>query len=195
MKTLIDFFKKEKTSKPMSDESDGSITSEFPGNFASIINENLFTDKNPPSEEPQVVVKVESILQNFLDQDFFNNGYQEGYHNHNQDMITSRTKQIKSEFRYIVDQVIETKRTKITELQCQCLDVDEVSDRLRRKLQIHIESTSSSIDKLEKEKELSVGEEGLVMHPIHKYRNGFIRGLELYHEEKFLGESTGFFND
>jgi hypothetical protein len=50
------------------------------------------------------------------------------------------------------------------------------------------------IDRLEKEKDLSVCDEGWVMRPVNNYRYGFLRGVERYNEERLIAGCTGLFN-
>ena len=197
MKTFFNFFKGKNATNVASVAKVNDGHSVFPNKFSTVVDEDLFVENKAPENEDSEQNKAnsESLLLQFLDQDFFNSGYQDGYHYHSQEMIANRIKQIKAEFRNVIDKVIENKRTKLTEFRCQGLDVEEVSDRLRKKIQLHIDSISASLDRLEKEKELSVSEEGLIMSPLHQFRNGFIRGLELYHEEKIIGDCTGLFND
>jgi hypothetical protein len=160
------------------------------------IPENLFVDNEPPSAEQESHKgQGEGVdIQQYLDQDFFNAGYKDGFDYHSQDTLTQHVKVIKSEFRMKIDLLIDLKKRNILELKNQDIEVDTMSERISRQINLLISDLTSTIESLEKEKELSSVEEGWIMKAIHAYRDGFFRGLEMYNNERLLGFSTGTFN-
>jgi hypothetical protein len=108
-------------------------------------------------------------------------------------MMNNRIKSMKAGFRYHLDLVIEEKRLSAVQLRTHHIDYDGLSDRMMRRIAVAEEEQMSLMVRLEKEKALSVEEEGWIMKPIHEYRDGFLRGAEAFSEEKLLAGSTGLF--
>jgi len=158
--------------------------------------EDLFVDHEPPQDERRSDASKDSKIdiQVFLDQDFLTQGFRDGYDYHSSETLTQQIKCIKTEFRIRLDLLIDLKRRKILQLQNQQFEVDGMSDRLNRQIDLFIKDLSQITDRLEKEKEHSAVDEGWIMKAINNYKSGFNRGLELYQEERLLGFNTGMFN-
>ena len=65
------------------------------------------------------------------------------------------------------------------------VDVSKVSEDTRQKLENTVDELNSSMDKLQKQKELSAENEGWVMNAIHSYHQGFVQGMNDF----ILGEN------
>jgi hypothetical protein len=108
--------------------------------------------------------------------------------------MLNRIKGIKETFRLLIDFTIERKRQKLLELRSHGIEIDGLSERIKRKVEAIETTYRDMIERLDREKERSADEEGWVMKPIYDYRDGFLRGAEQYNEEKIFATSTGMFN-
>ena len=108
-------------------------------------------------------------------------------------MLDNQIKAIKSEFRYFLDQKVDELRQEILKLSDQKINVSGLSDRMTQQLQLRIDLLDVNVLRLDREKEFSSQDEGMVMKCINQYRDGFIRGMETYQEEKIFAGSTGLF--
>jgi hypothetical protein len=154
--------------------------------------EDLFVDNNPPTQD--VAAQLQHIsLSSFLDRDYQRKGYEDGYSWHSAEMLDNQLKAIKSEFRYFLDQKVDELRQEILKLSDQKINVSGLSERMTQQLQLRIDLHDINLQRLEREKEFSSQDEGLVMKVVNQYRDGFIRGMETYQEEKVLAGSTGLF--
>jgi hypothetical protein len=154
--------------------------------------EDLFVDNIPPAQE--VTSQTPHIsISSFMDRDFHRKGYEDGYSWHSAEMLDNQVKAIKSEFRYFLDQKVDELRQEILKLSHHKINVSGLSERNTQQLQLQIDLYDVNIQRLEREKELSSQDEGLVMKVINQYRDGFIRGMETYQEEKIFAGSTGLF--
>lgn len=193
MKWLSQMFKEKSDVDTLTADTTGNPS--INGNRIPIL-ENLFVDHEPPiqeqskSSEPSEGVNI----QLFLEQNFFDMGYKDGFDYHSPDTLTEHVKYIKADFRIKLDLLIDLKRRKILELRNQNIEVDSLSDRISRQITLLINDLTATIERLEKEKELSSADEGWIMKAIHSYRDGFSRGFEMYNDERLIGISTGLFN-
>jgi hypothetical protein len=158
--------------------------------------ENLFVDNEQPIPEREYISdsENEANIQSFLNQDFFGKGYKDGYDYHSNDILQSYVKSIKTDFRLKLDLLIDLKRRKVLELKNQHIEVEGLSERLCQQVDALTSDLNLTIERLEKEKELSALDEGWIMKAVHNYRDGFFRGLEIFQEERFIAISTGLFN-
>ena len=160
-----------------------------------LVLEDLFVDHEPPQNEnpTEPERKNEVNIQAYLEQDFLGKGFKDGYDYHSEKTLLHQIKCIKTEFRVQLDLLIDLKRRKVLQLQNQQLEVEVMSERLNRQIELLLKDLVQTISRLENEKEQSAMDEGWIMKAINNYRSGFYRGLELYQEEKLLGFSTGLF--
>lgn len=188
------FTRKQKSEKVEGVSPDVILDQQFEENL--LVPENLFVDHDPPQQE-KITESDQNKginIQQYLEQDFLGQGFTDGYDYHSNEALTQQMKCIKTEFRIQLDLLIDLKRRKILQLQNQQFEVDGMSERLNRQIELLLNDLNQIITGLEKEKELSAVDEGWIMKAINNYRNGFYRGMELYHEEKLLGFETGMFN-
>lgn len=162
--------------------------------FAPSVTADLFVDNQAPEAEREAAKESIGMIRAFLEQDFFGTGYKDGYNYHSTDMMNNRIKAIKAGFRFKLDQFIEDKRIELLQLRTHNIEFEGLSERMTKRIEAVEEDQRLMIARLEREKELSVEDEGWIMKPIHEYRDGFLRGAEAYTGEKLLAGSTGLFN-
>ncbi len=157
-----------------------------------VISEDLFVDNQPPrvQEKPAPV----SALMQFLRADYLGEGFRNGYALHSADALESALRHLKAEFRLIVDEVINKHKQEMSAIRQQIIATSGISGRLQSQLELRVQSLNEIVLQLEKAKELSIDDEGLIAKPVHCYRDGFLKGLAQYHEERFIAPSTGMFN-
>lgn len=153
---------------------------------------NIFVNPEPPIAER--VDGFENGIKRFLDQNFFKSGYNDGYSTHSSETLKNQLAVIKSEFRYLLSRKIDEIRLEILEMNDHLINIEGVEERLEKQVQKRLDYLRERINDLENEKALSAEDEGLVMAGVYKYREGFIRGLQTYQEEKLIASSTGMFN-
>ncbi len=153
---------------------------------------DLFIDDEAPQSE-QVVEQTQSKITLFRSQNHYSIGYNDGHNFHSSEMLEIGKRKIRTEFRFILEQEIEEMNQKKLQLKMLVVDVRKVSDDTREKLELNVTEIEKSLMKLEKEKELSVENEGLVSNAIQSYHQGFIQGSNDYIEsEKFLNAANIF---
>ena len=158
------------------------------------IPEDLFIESQAPAEIEQVR-SLENRLNLFINKDYFNQGYDMGYNTHSSDILEQMIRKLKSEFILLIDQVIDEKKSLLSELKKHMAEVDGLSDRVYKQLEQKVEDLDSSVSILTGQKSLTVEDEGWIMAPVNVFKLGFIHGLEKYHEVKTFASSTGLFND
>ena len=153
--------------------------------------EDLFVDNNPPLQETEQTQHIS--LSSFLDRDFQRKGYEDGYSWHSGEMLDIQLKAIKSEFRFFLDKKMDELRLEIHKLSGEKINVSGLSERMTQQLQLRIDLHDVNMQRLEREKEFSSQDEGLVMNAVNHYRDGYLRGMEIFQEEKIFAGSTGLF--
>lgn len=148
---------------------------------ATLVPEDLFIDNSPP-HTPHISQKENSRLLNFLHNHHYENGLQEGFEYHTADILETGKKKIRSDFQLLVDQNIEEKVNHKMKARMMLIEINEVSRETKQHLELLIAELSTSIDNLQKQKELCVENEGWVMTAIHDYHKGYTQGLRDYIE-------------
>ena len=157
------------------------------------INEQLFLDSQAPSIEHNHEGKPNPVAL-FLKKEYSGEGYRDGYTYHSGDILNAKIKKLMSEFRNAVEVQLEAIRTDVQIQKEHRIEIEGLSGRMVKRIDLLIENQLQTIIQLEKEKENSASEDGLVMKVINEYREGFIRGLEDYQTEKLLCGNSGMFN-
>jgi len=157
------------------------------------IPENLFVEKNAPVRESESEAQQSSKLAEFLNRDFRNQGYRDGYRYSNADVMDNAMRLIRCEFREITDHMIEDCRETIGKLQNQGVELKHISLKAEEKVNARIIMIQETIKRLVVEKENSALDEGLIMKAIHLYRDGFIRGVNDNNNELLLMSYNGLF--
>lgn len=137
---------------------------------------DLFIDNVAPQPE-QVVEQNQSKLAEFLKRNWHTLGINDGYEYHSQETMETAKKRIRAEFQLIIDQSIQDKSASRLQLKNMIVDVNSISSATNEKLQNTVEELNTSISILQKQKELSIENEGWVMNAIHSYHQGFVQGL------------------
>lgn len=156
--------------------------------------ENIFVNPEPPIQEKNAEPIAGSGLEEFLARDYFKKGYEEGYKTHSAEAKTTSINVIKSEFKMIMSRKIDQLRQELLTIENHLIDVEGIDQRLEKKILKRIEYIKERCEQNEKEKVLATKGEGLIAESIHKFTDGFIRGTQMYMEEKLLATSTGMFD-
>lgn len=164
--------------------------------------EDLFLENSPPErnedrKEPEPHAAAPSLvnsLKYFLDQNLYPKGYDDGYGGQTRDLMEQRVKTIKSEFRNLLSEKIAEIRQRNTQWQLSLVKMEGVSDRLRREIEVQVESNKDLIDEMKEQQALSAEDEGLVMKLINSYMEGFVHGSQKFYEEKIFLEKNNMFN-
>jgi|GEM_PF-1244959 len=159
------------------------ITSEEPLNIPA---QDLFIDNNPPVQYDNTAVKAKTKITAFLENNFLLLGYREGFEHHNSEIFEMGKKKILADFRLLIDQTIESKQSERLKLESHIIDVAQVCGNTEKKLQNTLRDLDRSISVLEKQKELTVDNEGWVMSAIHDYHQGFVKGTSDFLEGERL---------
>lgn len=139
---------------------------------------DLFIDSEPPQGEHQkVVFESKSKISAFLERNYHSIGSHDGFEYHSFETLEIGKKKIRAEFQLIIDQMIQEKLERRLQLKMMIVDVEKISDETRRNLELTIEELNTSIELLNKQKELSSENEGWIMNAIHSYHQGFVQGL------------------
>ena len=159
-------------------------------------NENfrqLFVDENPPQEmeEEETEEKVDQTnkinkLEKFLNNPFFDMGYKDGYEGHSSELRDICIENIKTEFCEVIDRMVEIQQSEFESLRIHLSEIKTFGEEYRQPILIKADQIKKQMDRLD---------DGLVMKPILRYKEGFIRGLKNYQKEKLLNSHSGFFND
>ncbi len=155
--------------------------------------ENIFVNPEPPIQENNAEPITGSGLEEFLARDYFKMGYEDGYKTHSAEAKIASINVIKSKFKMIMSRKIDQLRQELLTIENHLIDVEGIDQRLEKKILKRVEYIKERCKENEKEKVLSTESEGLVAESIHKFTDGFIKGTQMYIEEKLLATSTGMF--
>lgn len=156
--------------------------------------ENLFVNDEMPEVMAPASEKTSTGISSFLEQDYYKKGFEDGYDGHSSEVLDHKLRTIRADFRYNSSLKIDSLRQDLLSLQNQKEEVKDLSFALTAQLTNSIDIINLNITELESQMELSAEDEGMVMSPIHHYRDGFIKGTSAYQQEKRIGISTGLFN-
>jgi hypothetical protein len=182
---LFNFFKKDANMKNAENMNQNPIPIVDLG-ISNVPTADLFIENKPPQQEPVVVASNKTKMSEFLERNFFQQGYRDGYEHHNHDTQLAGIRKIRAEFLLIIDQMTEYKYEERLKMENLMIDVAEVSDDTLTKLANTIRELDRSIDTLKKQKELSVSNEGWISTPIQGYNQGFIQGTNDFLAEEHL---------
>jgi len=139
---------------------------------------DLFVDNQPPQNEIINSEQIPNKLNQFLKRDYLSIGFNDGYEYHSNETLDSGKRRIKADFLLIMDQSIEEKQIERLKTKNLLVDVQKVSEDASKKLENMIEELNLSINSLQRQKELSIDNEGWVMTAIHSYHFGFRKGID-----------------
>ncbi|HMQ08889.1 MAG TPA: hypothetical protein PKC30_16430 [Saprospiraceae bacterium] len=146
---------------------------------ATLVPEELFIDNIPPNT-PHKLQQENSALLNFLHNHHYEKGLQEGFEYHTADILETSKKKIRSDFQLLLDQNIEEKVNLKMKARMMLIEINDVSRETTQHLELVIAELSTSIENLQKQKELCVENEGWVMTAIHDYHKGYTQGVKDY---------------
>lgn len=141
---------------------------------------DLFIDTEVPQPEQQLLEETQNKITIFINRNYHSMGTNDGYEYHSQDTLEVGKKKISAEFQLIIDKSIQEKFGSRLQIKNLIVDVTNVSDGARQKLENTVEELNSSLALLQKQKELSAENKGWVMNAVHSYHQGFIQGLNDY---------------
>ena len=124
-------------------------------------------------------------VQEFLERDFFTEGFQDGYKFHNVEVRNEKVKRIVTEFRTHVRIRMEDIENEKLRLEQELINLADISEINSQRLQKTLEHLQKKWESLQNELALSVDHEGFVSHAVHAYVDGFRSGVE-----QWMGEST-----
>jgi hypothetical protein len=154
---------------------------------------DLFVDNEEPALKIKSEVAPKNRIREFLNRNFHAMGVNEGFEYHSGEIMDSGKTRIRAEFQLIMDQDIQDKKERLLEMRHLIIDVKNLSESAKEKLELTIEELNASVSLLESQKELAALEEGWVMNAIHAYQQGFIQGLNDYIDgEQFLNTVKNF---
>lgn len=154
---------------------------------------DLFIDSNEPFKSSKTEAATGNRINQFLNRNFLTLGINDGFEYHSFDTFTKVKRKLLAEFQLIMDQEIQDKKERMLELRQLVIDVKDLSEAAKAKLELTIEELNSSLLLLQSQKELAALEEGWVMNAIHTYYQGFTQGLNDYIEgEQFLSAVKNF---
>lgn len=156
--------------------------------------EDLFIEKTPPTQSAYEPVTTKNGISLFLEQDFYSRGYRDGYSTHTREKKEVLIRGIKSEFRLELDKEIDIKQKARLELTDLKLDSNGLLDTVDKQLDDQIKEMDSILERYKAELTASSQDEGWIMIALHRYCDGYTRGMEAYLQEKRIGLSTGLFN-
>lgn len=159
----------------------------------SAVPENLFVAKDAPMRKEEAADSQGTILTKFLGQNFSRLGYRDGYRYACSDVMDNSLRLIRSEFREIMDHMIEECRETVNQLENQAVELHHISLKAEKKVTIRIGMIKETMAKLEREKEDSSLDEGLNMKVVNQYRDGFLRGVNDNNNELLLMSYNGLF--
>lgn len=141
---------------------------------------DLFIDNEVPQLERKTTMETQNKITVFLNRNYHSMGTSDGYEYHSQETLETAMKKIRAEFQLIVDQSIQEKFTSRLQIKHLIVDVANISEEAKQKLENTIEEINSSLALLQEQKELSAVSEGWVMNAVHSYHQGFVQGLNDY---------------
>lgn len=158
------------------------------------IPQSLFLDNQSPVLETHEEMHKENALEDFLNQDYFNMGYEAGFQYHSSEVLEHTIRKFKSQYILLIDMFIDEKSSEMGALKIHKAEIEELSPKTLKQIDSKLIDLEKLISKITEQKELTVEDEGWIMVPVNIFRLGFIQGLEKYHEVKTFATSTGLFN-
>ena len=169
----------------------------FGQEFDHIVPENLFVDQNPPQQQdkntPDFSPKSKSIIEEFINRDYYNQGFEDGYQYHSKEIMDQTIRKIISEYIFLLDRLIDEKESEITQLEIHRSNVEGLSDRTTEQLQTKKAAFENNIVTLRTQKELASQKEGWIMVAVNVFELAYKQGMEKYHDLKTFTGSTGLF--
>jgi hypothetical protein len=158
-----------------------------------VVDPALFMDTEEPGVQASPAREEEGGFEKFLRVDYEWYGYSEGYATPSADYLEVKLRTIRNRFRTEVDKCLDERRVDISALRLHRIRMKGISEIIQKEIEEKLGQLESEVQELERQKVLSVDDEGLVSGPVTLYRLGFMRGVDRYNLEKLLAPSTGLF--
>ena len=160
----------------------------------SYIDPSVFVEDSDPSvAEPATESKPSSRLDKFLRVDYEWYGFSDGYADPSADFMEKKLKAIRSDFRLELDRSLDEMRSRVSDARLHQIRISGMPGRMEEEIKEKVRQLESAIQELQRQKELSVDDEGMVSSAISRYTIGFTKGVNRYQQEKFLAGDTGMF--
>ncbi|HMQ68889.1 MAG TPA: hypothetical protein PKA90_07780 [Ignavibacteria bacterium] len=156
------------------------------------IDENLFEDKGTP-EKKAIASEKKTGLSEFIEKDYYSDGYNDGYDYPSENILNSSVEKIKSDFILILEKTIDEMNNEIIKLSEHTINISEISPRACSLTDNRIKELRKLILRMIEEKELCENNKGMILSPINSYVSGFDKGLFTFTQEKMIMSSTGLF--
>lgn len=197
MKFFKKFFGSKKTSDANSDTSRTHVEDVFrmidEGQLPDMDKDLFVEQEYQPKPQPRDPEVRSKILQ-FLNGEHFDKGYSDGFQFHSEKVLKTYIGRLKVTF----EELVEAEKERLYDMRVQ-LEIDKYSIGLLDESMVHmVDSRLCSItiqeEKLDKYLRELQQEEGLGAKPILAYRDGFLRGLQTYMEERGRKDNETLFN-
>ena len=152
----------------------------------------IFIDENSPEKEFET--ERANVLKIFMSQNFFSQGYNDGYENHSAESLGKGINNLISEYQHLLKSKIEETNHEIYLIRINKLQCEGMHGNLTEQFDLRIEILLQLIDKCQNDYELAMMNKGSAELCINKFKDGFSKGQMLYFNEKFLAQSTGMFD-
>lgn len=156
------------------------------------VDENLFKDEGTP-EKKTTTAERKTGLSEFIERDFYGDGYNDGYDYPSHNILNSSLEKIKSNFIFILEKTIDEKNNEIIKLSEHSINISEISPRACSLADNRIKELRKLILKMIEEKGFCENGKGMILTAINSYKSGFEKGLFTYTQEKMIMSSTGLF--
>lgn len=173
-------------------ENTDQIINESLNSVSGDIDENIFKDDVTP-EKKAVTTEKKTGLGEFIEKDYYSDGYNDGYDYPSENILNSSVEKIKSDFTFILEKTIDEMNNEIIKLSEHFINVSEISPRAGSLTDNRIKELRKLILRMIEEKELCEKNKGMILSPINSYISGFDKGLFTYTQEKMIVSSTGLF--
>jgi len=152
----------------------------------------VFADNNPPADNYEI--KNENYLRIFMEQNFYQKGYNNGYEFHSAQSLENGIAVIRSEYQQLLSIRIDDMNSEIYTLELNKMQVDGMPGNIQDQFELRINAIRESIKNCKEEYEKSSNNSGNVEFSIGKYKEGYLNGQQQYFNESAFAGSTGLFN-
>lgn len=134
-------------------------------------------------------------LAGYLHTDHRSRGFSDGYNFHSVEKMDGKLRQMRAEFCYLISIEIDQLQSIQATLEVEKIKADsKYTQELYKTLGVRIEQVQSNIEHLRMQLDLSAMEDGLFMHPVESYRDGYLKGMTDFHEIETIINVNGIFN-
>ncbi|MBK9290680.1 MAG: hypothetical protein IPM52_03475 [Bacteroidetes bacterium] len=156
----------------------------------------LFVNPKPPvpamPEAPALKhpVYLHPVLQTFIDRDFFQSGYNDGYRYRTAEVKDNTLRRIGAEFRNLLRDCIQEERDNLQKLEGELILYRGLHAPSEEKILAAVAEARARVELMSRELELTVEGEGLIAVCLHDYTDGFLRGAMQRLDEILIARGT-----